>query len=420
MNIIEKILARASSREELSPGEIVEASIDVAMIHDLTGPLAIESFQKIGAKKVWNSQRIVIILDHIVPASSVKSAELHKVVRNFAREQKIGNFYDVGQGGVCHQVMPEKGHVRPGDLIVGADSHTCTYGAFGAFATGIGSTEMAAVFVTGTLWFKVPEVIKVNVTGRFQSFVTPKDLILNIIGRIKADGAIYNGVEFAGPTIGNMSVDGRMVLCNMAVEMGAKTGIIEPDETTSNYVKSRTKEPFKPVKSDSDATYKKVLDVDVTDLEPQVSCPHSVDNVKPISEVDKVEVDQAFIGSCTNGRLEDLRLAAKLLEGRKVRKGVRLLVTPASQEVYLEALQGRFIKTFLEAGAIVCNPTCGPCLGGHLGLLAPGETCISSSNRNFIGRMGSSKAYVYLASPATVAASAVTGKITDPRLLKEA
>jgi len=420
MNIIEKILARASSREELSPGEIVEASIDVAMIHDLTGPLAIESFQKIGAKKVWNSQRIVIILDHIVPASSVKSAELHKVVRNFAREQKIGNFYDVGQGGVCHQVMPEKGHVRPGDLIVGADSHTCTYGAFGAFATGIGSTEMAAVFVTGTLWFKVPEVIKVNVTGRFQSFVTPKDLILNIIGRIKADGAIYNGVEFAGSTIGNTSVDGRMVLCNMAVEMGAKTGIIEPDETTSNYVKSRTKEPFKPVKSDSDATYKKVLDVDVTDLEPQVSCPHSVDNVKPISEVDKVEVDQAFIGSCTNGRLEDLRLAAKLLEGRKVRKGVRLLVTPASQEVYLEALQGRLIKTFLEAGAIVCNPTCGPCLGGHLGLLAPGETCISSSNRNFIGRMGSSKAYVYLASPATVAASAVTGKITDPRLLKEA
>lgn len=418
MNIIEKILARASGKEELSPGEIVEARIDVAMIHDLTGPLAIESFQKIGAKKVWNSQRIVVILDHIVPASSVKSAELHKVVRNFAEEQKIGNFYDVGQGGVCHQVMPEKGHVRPGELIVGADSHTCTYGAFGAFATGIGSTEMAAVFVTGDLWFKVPEVIKVNVTGRFQSFVTPKDLILNIIGQIKADGAIYKGVEFAGPTIGNMSVDGRMVLCNMAVEMGAKTGIIEPDETTSNYVKSRTKEPFKPVESDPDATYKEVLDVDVTDLEPQVSCPHSVDNVKPVSEVDKIEVDQAFIGSCTNGRLEDLRIAAKLLEGRKVRKGVRLIVIPASQEVYSDALQERLIKTFLEAGAIVCNPTCGPCLGGHLGLLAPGETCISSSNRNFVGRMGSPRAYVYLASPATVVASAVTGKITDPRLLK--
>ncbi|MDH5624257.1 MAG: homoaconitase large subunit [Candidatus Bathyarchaeota archaeon] len=418
MNIIEKILARASGRGEVSPGEIVEASIDVAMIHDLTGPLTIDSFRKIGAKKVWNNQRIVVILDHIVPASSVKSAELHKVVRKFAKEQKIDNFYDIGQGGVCHQVMPEKGHVRPGELIVGADSHTCTYGAFGAFATGIGSTEMAAVFGTGSLWFKVPEVIKVNVTGRFQSFVTPKDLILNIISRIKADGAIYNGIEFAGPTIRDMGVDGRMVLCNMAVEMGAKTGIIEPDETTLNYVKSRTKEPFKPVKSDLEGTYKKVLDMDVTDLEPQVSCPHSVDNVKPISEVDKVEIDQAFIGSCTNGRLEDLRLAAKLLKGRKVREGVRLLVTPSSQEVYAEALQEGLIKTFLEAGAIVCNPTCGPCLGGHLGLLAPGETCISSSNRNFVGRMGSPKAHVYLASPATVAASAVTGKITDPRLLR--
>jgi len=420
MNIVEKILARASGRDEVSPGEIVEASVDVAMIHDLTGPLAIESFRKIGAEKVWDSQRIVVVLDHLVPANSVKSAELHKIVRNFVEEQKIDNFYDIGHGGICHQVMPEKGHVRPGELIVGADSHTCTYGAFGAFATGIGSTEMAAVFVTGTLWFRVPEVIKVNVTGRFQDFVTAKDLILNIISRIKVDGAIYDGLEFAGPTIQNLSIDGRMVLCNMAVEMGAKTGIIEPDETTLNYVKSRTTKPFKPVKSDPDATYKKVLDVDVTDMEPQVSCPHSVDNVKPISETDEVEVDQAFIGSCTNGRLEDLRLAAKLLEKSEVKKGVRMLVAPASQEVYLEALQEGLIRTFVEAGAYVCNPTCGPCLGGHLGLLAPGEVCISSSNRNFVGRMGSPKAYVYLASPATVAASAITGKITDPRMLKEA
>jgi len=420
MNIIEKILARASGKDEVTPGEIVEANIDVAMIHDLTGPLTIESFQKIGAKKVWDSQRIVVILDHIVPASSVKSAELHKTVRNFVEEQKIGNFYDIGHGGVCHQVMPEKGHVRPGELIVGADSHTCTYGAFGAFATGIGSTEMAAVFVTGTLWFKVPRVIKVNVTGQFQNLVTPKDLILNIIGQIKVDGAIYDGVEFAGPTIRNMSIDGRMVLCNMAVEMGAKTGIIEPDEKTLNYVKKRTTKPFKPVKSDPDATYKEVLDVDVADMEPQVSRPHSVDNVKPISEVGKVKVDQAFLGSCTNGRLEDLRLAAKLLKGRKVKKGVRMLVIPASQEIYLEALKEGLIKTFVEAGAYVCNPTCGACVGGHLGLLAPGEVCVSSSNRNFIGRMGSPKAYVYLASPATVAASAVTGKISDPRMLKEA
>jgi 3-isopropylmalate/(R)-2-methylmalate dehydratase large subunit len=418
MNIVEKILARASGREEVSPGEIVEANIDVAMIHDLTGPLTIESFRKIGAKKVWNGQRIVAILDHIVPASSVKSAELHKVVRKFVEEQKIDNFYDVGQGGVCHQVMPERGFVRPGELIVGADSHTCTYGAFGAFATGIGSTEMAAVFVTGNLWFRVPQVIKVNVTGRFQRFVTPKDLILYIIGLIKADGAIYNGIEFAGSTIRNIDIDGRMVLCNMAVEMGAKTGIIEPDETTIDYVKKRTREPFSPLRSDLDAGYKKILDVDVTDLEPQVSCPHSVDNVKQISELGEVEIDQAFIGSCTNGRLQDLRVGANLLKGRKVRKEVRLLVTPASQEVYAEALQESLIKIFLEAGAIVCNPTCGPCLGGHLGLLAPGETCISSSNRNFVGRMGSPEARVYLASPATVAASAVTGKITDPRQLK--
>jgi len=419
MNILEKILARASGKDEVTPGEIVEASVDVTMIHDLTGPLTIESFRKIGADKVWDSQRIVIILDHIVPANSATSAELHKIVRNFAKEQKIENFYDIGQGGVCHQVMPEKGHVRPGELIVGADSHTCTYGAFGAFATGIGSTEMAAVFTTGTLWFKVPKAIKVNVTGKFQDLVTPKDLILNIIGQIKVDGAIYDGIEFAGPTIRSMSVDGRMVLCNMAVEMGAKTGIIEPDETTLNYVKNRTR-PFKPVKSDPDAAYKEVLDIDVTGMEPQVSCPHSVDNVKPISEVEEVKVDQAFLGSCTNGRLEDLRLAARLLAGRKVQRGVRLLVTPASQEVYLQALQEGLIRTFVEAGAYVCNPTCGPCLGGHLGLLAPEETCISSSNRNFIGRMGSPKAYVYLASPATVAASAITGKITDPRLLKEA
>jgi len=420
MNIVEKILARASGRDHVSPGEIVEASVDVAMIHDLTGPLTIESFRKIGAKKVWDSQRIVVVLDHLVPANSVKSAELHKIVRNFAREQKIDNFYDIGQGGVCHQIMPEKGHVRPGELIVGADSHTCTYGAFGAFATGIGSTEMAAVFVTGTLWFKVPKVIKVNVTGQLQDLVTAKDLILNIVGQIKVDGAIYDGLEFTGPTIQNLSVDGRMVLCNMAVEVGAKTGIIEPDEKTLNYVKRRTTKPFKPVKSDPDATYKKVLDVDVTDMEPQVSCPHSVDNVKPISEIDEVEVDQAFVGSCTNGRLEDLRLAARLLGKRKIKKGVRMLVSPASQEIYLEALREGFIKTFVEAGAYVCNPTCGPCLGGHLGLLAPGEVCISSSNRNFVGRMGSPEAYVYLASPATVAASAITGKITDPRTLKEA
>jgi len=419
MNIIEKILANASGKREVSPGEIIEASIDVAMIHDLTGPLAIKSFRKIGAKKVWDNKRIVVILDHLVPASSIRSATLHKIVRNFVEEQNIENFYDVGRGGVCHQVMPEKGHVRPGEVIVGADSHTCTYGAFGAFATGIGSTEMAAVFATGKLWFRVPEVIKVNVKGKLQKMVTAKDLTLNVVGKIGADGAIYKGLEFSGSTIRNMSVDGRMVLCNMAVEMGAKAGIIEPDEKTLDYVKARTDKTIKPVKSDSDAVYEKVLDVDVSDLEPQVALPHSVDNVKPVSEVEDTEVDQAFIGSCTNGRLEDLRSAAQVLKGKKIARGVRLIVIPASQEIYLNALNEGLIKTFMEAGATIGNPNCGPCLGGHMGLMAEDEVCISSSNRNFVGRMGSTKSYVYLASPATVAASAITGKITDPRRLKE-
>jgi 3-isopropylmalate/(R)-2-methylmalate dehydratase large subunit len=419
MNILEKILADASGKQQVSPGEIIEANIDAAMIHDLTGPLAIKSFREIGAKKVWNSQRIVVIMDHIVPASSIISANLHRIVRNFIEEQNIQNFYDVGRGGVCHQVMPEKGHVRPGEVIVGADSHTCTYGAFGAFATGIGSTEMAAVFTTGKLWFRVPEVIKVNVTGELPKMVTPKDVTLNIVGEIGADGAIYKGVEFGGSTIGDMSVEGRMVLSNMAVEMGAKAGIIEPDKKTLDYVKARTDKPVKPIKSDPDATYERVVDVDISDLEPQVAVPHSVDNVKPVSEVEDVEVNQGFIGSCTNGRLEDLQSAARVLKGKKIAKGVRLVVIPASQEIYLNALNEGLIKAFMDAGATIGNPNCGPCLGGHMGILAEGEVCISSSNRNFVGRMGSTKSFVYLASPATVAASAITGKITDPRTVKE-
>ncbi len=414
MNIIEKILAKASGKEEVSPGEIVEANIDVAMTHDLTGPLAIKSFHEIGAKKVWNPNKVVIILDHLVPASSVISAGLHKIVRNFAKEQKIENFYDVGRGGVCHQVMPEQGNVLPGEVIVGSDSHTCTYGAFGAFATGIGSTEMAAVFATGKLWFRVPEVIKVNVTGKLPEFVSSKDLTLNIIREIRTDGAIYKGLEFSGSTIKNLTIAGRMVLSNMAVEMGAKVGIIEPDKKTLDYVKSRTNKPFNPIESDQDSVYEKILDIDVSELEPQVAFPHSVDNVKSISEVPDINIDQGFIGSCTNGRLEDLEEAAQILEGKKIAKGIRLIVIPASQEIYLKALNKGLIKTFMDAGAIIGNPNCGPCLGGHMGILAEGETCISTSNRNFIGRMGSTKSYVYLASPATVAASTLTGKITDP------
>ena len=417
MNISEKILAIASGRDEVKPGEIVDARVDMAMVNEITGPLAIEAFHKIGVEKVWDRNRIVMVLDHQVPANSVKAAILHKIMREFAKEQRIPNLYDVGRGGVCHQVMMEKGHVKPGNLIVGADSHTCTYGALGAFATGIGSTEMAAVFATGRIWLRVPETIRIEVDGRFQRFVTPKDLILMIVGAVGADGAIYKALEFTGEAIELMSVEGRMTICNMAVEMGAKTGIINPDEKTLNYVKERGGGIFNPVRSDPDARYEKTLRFDVSDLEPQVACPSSVDNVKPITEVEGVKIDQAFIGSCTNGRLEDLELAAKIIKGRKVKDGVRLLITPASQEVYLSALRRGLIEIFIEAGAYVCNPTCGACFGGHMGLLAPGEVCISSSNRNFVGRMGSPEAEIYLASPATVAASALTGEITDPRRL---
>ncbi|MEM3715719.1 MAG: homoaconitase large subunit [Candidatus Bathyarchaeia archaeon] len=420
MTISEKILAHASGKEYVRPGDIVDAKVDMAMINEITGPLAIQMFKRIGLEKVWDNQRIVLVLDHQVPADSVKSAELHKIMRMFAKEQSIPYLYDVGDGGICHQVMVERGHVRPGELIVGADSHTCTYGALGAFATGIGSTEMAAVFATGKIWLKVPSTIRINVTGSFMELVTPKDLILNVIGKVGADGAIYKAVEFTGPTISAMSISGRLTLCNMAVEMGAKTGIIEPDEKTVQYVRERTDKQFKIFRSDPDAKYERTLEFDVSNLEPMIACPHSVDNVKPVKEVEGVKIDQAFLGSCTNGRLEDLEIAARILRGRRVKKGVRMLVTPASSEVYLEALRGGILEVFVRAGAYVCNPTCGACFGGHMGLLAAGEVCVSSSNRNFIGRMGSPEAEIYLASPATVAASAVEGKITDPRRFLEA
>ena len=419
MNITEKILAKASGKEAVHPGEIVDANVDMVMVHDLTGPLAVEAFKKIGVQKVWDSQKVVVILDHQVPAESIKAAELHKTMRQFAKDQKL-RIYDVGRGGICHQVMPEKGHVVPGTVIVGADSHTCTYGAFGAFATGIGSTEAAAVMATGKIWLKVPEAIKINVTGKFPKYVTPKDLILSVIGKVSVEGAIYESAEFTGPTIKDMSIAGRMTLCNMAVEMGAKNGIIEPDEKTREFLKGRVKTlpNFEELKSDKDAVYRRVVDFDVSKMEPQIACPSSVDNVKPVSEVGNVPIEQAFIGSCTNGRIEDLRIAAQILKGRRVKDGVRALVIPASQEVYKQALDEGLMEIFTDAGAIVCGSACGPCLGGHIGLLAAGETCVSTSNRNFIGRMGSTQASVYLASPATVAASAVTGKIIDPRKLE--
>jgi 3-isopropylmalate/(R)-2-methylmalate dehydratase large subunit len=420
MNISEKLLAKASGKDLVHPSEIVDANVDVVMVHDLTGPLAVEAFGKIGVSKVWDNKKAVIILDHQVPAESVKAAELHKMMREFAKEQGI-ILYDVGKGGICHQVMPEKGHVVPGSLIVGADSHTCTYGAFGSFATGIGSTEAAAVLATGKIWLKVPPTIKINVKGQFQSFVTPKDLILNIISKVGSDGATYKSIEFAGPAIRNMNISGRMTLCNMVVEMGAKNGVVEPDEVTAAFLRGRVNKrmpSFASLRSDPASKYVQEIDIDVTELVPQVAIPPCVDNVKPVSAIPNESIEQAFIGSCTNGRIEDLRLAAQILKGRNVKESVRTLVIPASKEVYSQALKEGLFEIFTDAGAMVCGSTCGPCLGGHIGLLAAGETCISTSNRNFIGRMGSKEARVFLASPATVAASAITGKITDPQTLE--
>jgi homoaconitate hydratase family protein len=413
-NIIEKILSRAAGKKEVIPGEIIEANIDCAMVNEITGHLTIKYFYELGAKEVWNRDRIVMVLDHTIPAASIEAAELHKIMREFAREQKIKYFYDVGRGGISHQIMIEKGHVKPGDVVVGADSHTCTYGAIGAFSTGIGSTEMTAVFMTGRLWFKVPKVMEIKVNGNFRKFVTPKDLFLKIAKILGVSGANYRGLEFKGPTIENMSIAGRMTICNMAIEVGAKAGIVGVDGKTLDYLKDRINEPFFIAKSDQDAEYERSLELYVDDLPPLVSCPDAVDNVKPVSEVEGVELDQVFIGSCTNGRMEDLRLAAEILKGNKVNERTRLLIIPASQEVFLDALREGLIETFLLSGAIVANPTCGACYGAHLGVLASGEVCLSTTNRNFIGRMGSTKSKVYLASPATAAASAIKGRITDP------
>ena len=420
MNTSEKILAMASGEDYVKPGEIVEAKVDMAMVNEITGPLAIQTFKRIGLESVWDNQRIVLVLDHQVPADSVKSAELHKIMRNFAREQNIQFLYDVGDGGICHQVMVERGHVRPGELIVGADSHTCTYGALGAFATGIGSTEMAAVFMSGKLWFKVPESIKVKIEGSLPPMVLPKDIILKVIGIIGADGATYKAVEFCGSAIRSMSIDGRLTLCNMSVEMGAKTGIIEPDDKTRDYMRNLgIKKNIRSIdlKSDEDAEYAGKISINVSDLEPQIACPHSIDNVKPVKEVEGLEVNQIFLGSCTNGRLEDLRVAAKILKGKKVKSNVRMIVIPASRKILLQALKEGLINIFLEAGCVICNPGCGPCAGAHQGILAPGEICLSTSNRNFKGRMGSVESEIYLASPATAAVTALEGKITDPRRL---
>ena len=413
MTISEKILARASGKERVEAGEIVEANVDLAMSHD-NAALVSKIFKEIGVDKVWDPDKIVIILDHRAPANIIKAAEAHKSIREFIKGRGIKNFYDVGEG-ICHQVVPEKGYVKPGMLIVGTDSHTTTYGAFGAFSTGIGATEMACVWATGKLWLKVPETIKMIINGKLQEMVTAKDVILHIIGEIGSDGANYKAIEFYGETVKNFSVSSRMTISNQAMEAGAKAAIVPPDEKTINYLRDRVRGEIEPVYSDGDANYESEMEFDVSDLEPQVACPHTVDNVKPVSEVEGIEIDQAVLGSCTNGRLEDLEIAAKILKGKRIAPGVRMIVIPASREIYLEALKRGYIEIFLRAGATIINPGCGPCLGAHQGVLASGERAISSTNRNFRGRMGSPDSEVYLASPATVAASAIEGKIVDPR-----
>lgn len=417
MTISEKILARASGREEVRAGEIVKARVDLAMMPDLTAILSFKAMRAMGRDHVWDSEKVVLVLDHVAPASSINAATIHRDLRRIAEEQRIKHFYDI-DAGVCHQVLAEKGHVRPGMLVVGADSHTCTHGTFGAFATGVGSTDMGAVLAIGKLWFKVPETIRIVVDGTLPDVVAPKDVILRIIGEVGADGATYKAVEFTGDTIKAMSVSGRMTLCNMAIEMGGKTGIVEPDEKTLAYLRGRAKGDLKTVRGDADAEYNAVLHLDVVDLGPQVACPDKVDNVRLVSEVEGTHVDQVFIGSCTNGRVEDLEAVASILRGRRVHPDVRLIVVPASREVYMDAMEAGLLKIFVKAGGLVCNPSCGACFGGHIGILAPSEVGLATSNRNFRGRQGSPEAEVYLASPATAAASAVTGVITDPRGLR--
>jgi len=413
MNITEKILARAACKKEVNPGEIIEVNVDLAMSHDGTTPPTINTFKKI-SDKVWDPDKIVIICDHTVPPNTIGSAEFHKVTREFARKQGIKNYFSHGEG-ICHQVLPEYGFIKPGSVIVGADSHTCTHGAFGAFATGMGATDMAFVFATGQTWFRVPEAYKITVEGKLGRYVTAKDVILNIIGKIGTYGATYKTLEFQGSTIESMDVASRMTICNMAIESGAKNGIIEPNSATLQYLKDRNVESFEVVTSDKDHTYEGEYNFEVQDMEPQVACPHNVDNVKPISNIEGTTVNQAFIGSCTNGRLEDLVQAGEVLQDKKVHEDVRLIIIPASAEIYREALKNGLIETFMDSGAIICNPGCGPCLGGHMGVLGSKEVCIATTNRNFLGRMGDPESEVYLANPAVVAASAISGEIKDPR-----
>lgn len=418
MTMTQKILARSAGLDHVEPGQLIEGKLDLVLGNDITTPVAITEFEKAGLTSVFDREKIAIVLDHSTPCKDIKSAQLCAKCREFAKKFAITHFYDVGHMGVEHALIPEKGLAAPGEVIIGADSHTCTYGALGAFSTGVGSTDMAAGMATGTAWFKVPQAIKVNLTGKLGPYVSGKDLVLHLIGMIGVDGALYQSLEFCGDGVGSLEMDDRFTICNMAIEAGAKNGIFPVDDKTMNYIKGRVNREVTAFEADADAEYEQTIEIDLSALRPTIACPHLPENTKTIDDLGHIEVQQSVIGSCTNGRIDDMRVAAEILKGRKVNPNVRTIIIPATQEVYLQCIEEGLTKIFIQAGAIVSTPTCGPCLGGHMGILAHGEKAVSTTNRNFVGRMGHITSEIYLASPAVAAASAVAGYICAPDDLK--
>lgn len=414
MTMTQKILARAANLKEVSAGDLIEANLSLVLGNDITSPVAIKELEKFDNPSVFDKDKIALVPDHFTPNKDIKSAEHAKQVREFAKKHNITNYFEVGCMGIEHALLPEKGLVVPGDVVIGADSHTCTYGALGAFSTGVGSTDMAVGMKTGKAWFKVPEAIKINLTGKLSKWVSGKDVILHIIGKIGVDGARYESMEFVGDGVSSLSMDDRFAIANMAIEAGGKNGIFPVDEKTLQYVKEHSTKEYEIFEADKDAVYKKEITIDLSTLTPTVAFPHLPENTKTFEEIDDIKIDQVVIGSCTNGRIEDLRVAASILKGKKVADGVRVIIIPATQKIYLDAISEGLINTFIEAGAIVSTPTCGPCLGGYMGVLAAKERCVSTTNRNFIGRMGHIESEIYLSSPAVAAASAITGKISQP------
>lgn len=415
MTMTQKILAAHAGLESVEAGQLIEADLDLVLGNDITSPVAIHEMDKMKVDGVFNKDKIALVPDHFVPNKDIKSAEHCKCVREFARRNEITNYFEVGQMGIEHALLPEKGLTVAGDVIIGADSHTCTYGALGAFSTGVGSTDMAAGMATGKAWFKVPSAIKFNLTGKLNKWVSGKDIILHIIGMIGVDGALYKSMEFVGDGIASLSMDDRFTIANMAIEAGGKNGIFPVDDLAVSYMKEHSNRQFKVYEADEDAVYDAEYTIDLSTLRPTIAFPHLPENTKTIDEIkEPVKIDQVVIGSCTNGRLEDMRIAAEILKGRKVKEGIRCIVIPATQQIYLDSMEAGYIKTFIEAGAVVSTPTCGPCLGGYMGILAEGERCVSTTNRNFVGRMGHIDSEIYLASPAVAAASAITGQISCP------